>query len=70
MYEYYLFNKAAPVSYQGQYLNYFARDDAHAVELGKGYARKLGWKHYSIVEFNGEEEITLYDISNKGVYYG
>lgn len=56
MYEYYLFNHT---SLQGQTLTFHATDDIHARVLGLGYARKLGWERYSIVKFNGEEEITI-----------
>lgn len=61
LYEYYLFNGAAMVSLQGQTLTFYATSDDHAVELGKGYADKLGWERYSVIVFDGEEEITLYD---------
>jgi hypothetical protein len=46
---------------QGHTLTFHATSDAHAVELGKGYADKLGWERYSVIVFNGEEELTLYD---------
>ena len=61
LHEYYLFNHAAIVKMQGHTLTFHASSDTHAIELGKGYADKLGWERYSVIVFNGEEELTLYD---------
>ncbi len=68
MYEYYLFNHSALVSLQGRTLIFHAYSDDQAVDLGKELAHKLGWEYYSVVEFNGEEEITLYDVSKTDKY--
>ena len=62
MYHYNLFNRNCPASLQGQLLDFYAYSDEHAVELGKGYAKMLGWEHYSVYFYcdNGEEEVCLY----------
>lgn len=61
MHEYYLFNHANIASLQGQTLTFNATDDDNAILLGEDYATKLGWKSYSIVKYNGEEEVTIYN---------
>lgn len=66
MHEYYLFNHAAIVAMQGSTLTFHATNDSHAIELGKGYAQKLGWQYYSVVLFDGEEELTIYEIRRNG----
>ena len=59
MYEYYLFNHASISSMQGQMLTFHASNDIDAMFLGAQYAKKLDWKRYSIVKFDGEKEITI-----------
>lgn len=62
MHYYTLFNHAASVSFQGLTLEFCAENDAHAIELGKGYAKMLGWEHYSVLfgYDDSDEEVTLY----------
>lgn len=59
---YKLCNHAAMISFQGLTLEFCAKNDAHAIELGKGCAKMLGWEHYSVCfdYDDSDEEVTLY----------
>ena len=64
MHFYNLFNLASNIL-QGIKLDFCADNDAQAVELGKDYAKKLGWTSYSIYFYcddyaDSGEEICLY----------
>ena len=58
MYTYKIYNHSAPITFEGLNLEYCATNDLSAIELGKIYAAKLGWAHYTIVQIldiNGNE---------------
>lgn len=63
MHIYNIYNsRACAANLQAFQLNFWANNDEHAIELGKKYAKTLGWEHYSVYFCcdDSDEEVTLY----------